>query len=180
MSRGEFLILGGMELAGAVFLAGTAGCGGGERRGSPEGLVTGATPLRTSRARAYRMVRGAVPPGATAGLLGSGGRSVARPGRPRRATRSAVGSAPRSEGTDAHHLGRIRSRIPRLSNTRSSHPPPRGSLELIPDCGHLPHVERVPTTSSPPSTGFSANTHTAERWQPRESQACLPSADRSA
>ncbi len=53
-----------------------------------------------------------------------------------------------------------------------------GSLELIQDCGHLPHVERVPTTSSPPSTGFLANT--AERWQPRESQACLPSADRSA
>ena len=40
MSRGEFLVLGGVELAGAVFLAGTAGCGGGEGRGSPEVAMT--------------------------------------------------------------------------------------------------------------------------------------------
>ncbi len=79
-----------------------------------------------------RVVRGAVSAGATAGLLGSGGGSATRPGRPRRTARGVVGSTSHPGDSNARRLGRVRPYIPRLSSTRSGRQPSKGLARAHP------------------------------------------------
>jgi pimeloyl-ACP methyl ester carboxylesterase len=107
----------------------------------PEGLGEDDAAVRAPRKDAARVVDGAVQAGTFAGLPGGSPDRAVRPGEAVGPARGAGGLSPPAEDADARRLG-SRDRV--FPNSQGREAPARlrrGSFELVPDCGHMPHVE---------------------------------------
>src|SRR5215210_6793051 len=80
--------------------------------------------------------------GALAGLPGGLRDRAARPGKAVGPARGAGGSPPPAEDAEARSVGSARPGVPELPGEEAAARLRRGSFELVPECGHLPHVER--------------------------------------
>ena len=95
-----------------------------------------------SLACASGMAQGAVPAGQAAWLPGGPWGRRYRPGRSQRSARGPGGSASAAACASDHRLGSARQGILPCSQAQEARKRlPKGSLELIVDCGHLPHIE---------------------------------------
>src|SRR5215212_11968041 len=109
----------------------------------PEGLVESDAALRApwKRPRPTRVAGGATQAGSLTRLLGSLPDRAACPSCPRRPTRGAVRPALPHEDANARRMGGRDRVFPESQAREAAARLQEGSVAIIPDCGHMPHVE---------------------------------------
>jgi pimeloyl-ACP methyl ester carboxylesterase len=108
----------------------------------PEGTRPGVAHVRPPLADPAEVAQGSIQVGAAAELHRGDAGYPAQHRRPGGATRGVAREIASLADADAHRVGDRGQGAPLLASAGRAYPPEKGSLELIPNCGHLPHVEQ--------------------------------------